>query len=342
MEIFEHKAYARAGLIGNPSDGYQGKTISFTLRNYWARVVLYPWDRLEILWSETDKNRFESIDEMINSVKLNGYYGGVRLIKATIKRFVEYCRLKEWALDRGPFSIQYETNIPRGVGMSGSSAIVVATLRCLQEYYGVEIDLATQASLARSVEFDELGIVCGYQDRVIQVYEGLVYMDFGGMNEVDGLLRGEYERIEPKELPLIYVAFDTGASKTSGSVHGPLRSRVEEDERLRTIMAEIASLVPLARQALLAGDHAGLHRLLDQNFDLRQQLYTIRPSHLAMVEAARSVGASAKFAGSGGAIVGTCPDEDGFEQMQDLFDREHNAWCLIRPDLGLPNADRDA
>ena len=42
----------------------------------------------------------------------------------------------------------------------------------------MEIPLHVQPSLVLSVETDELGIVAGLQDRVIQVYEGLVYMDF--------------------------------------------------------------------------------------------------------------------------------------------------------------------
>ena len=43
----EATAFARAGLIGNPSDGYFGKTISFTIRDFAAKVpiifLLYPW-----------------------------------------------------------------------------------------------------------------------------------------------------------------------------------------------------------------------------------------------------------------------------------------------------------
>ena len=40
--MIETYAYARAGLLGNPSDGYYGKTISLLMRNFRARVVLYP------------------------------------------------------------------------------------------------------------------------------------------------------------------------------------------------------------------------------------------------------------------------------------------------------------
>lgn len=44
----EHKAYARVGLLGNPSDVYYGRTISFSLANFWASVKLEPSDDLVI------------------------------------------------------------------------------------------------------------------------------------------------------------------------------------------------------------------------------------------------------------------------------------------------------
>ncbi len=42
MEIIRTHGFARAGLIGNPSDGYHGKTISIIVRDFRAEVILYP------------------------------------------------------------------------------------------------------------------------------------------------------------------------------------------------------------------------------------------------------------------------------------------------------------
>ena len=36
----------RVGLIGNPSDGFYGKTISFTINNFWAEVTITESSRL--------------------------------------------------------------------------------------------------------------------------------------------------------------------------------------------------------------------------------------------------------------------------------------------------------
>ena len=51
MLLIRKRAFARAGLVGNPSDGYFGRTISLILRNHWAEVTLYEWDQVELVLS---------------------------------------------------------------------------------------------------------------------------------------------------------------------------------------------------------------------------------------------------------------------------------------------------
>lgn len=336
MRVIRHRVCARAGLVGNPSDGYGGRTISFTFRNFAATVVMYPWEQLEILWSQEDKNRFASLEDLVEDVSQHGYYGGVRLVKATIKRFADYCRTQSIRLPDEPFSVRYETNIPRGVGLSGSSAIVTATLKCLLEFHGVTMPLEVQPSLVRAVENDELGIACGYQDRVVQVYGGLVCMDFSRMRSMGSYEVGRYERLDATRLPPVYVAYDVAAAKTSASVHGPLRSRMRDNANLGTIMSQIADLVPRAREAIEQGSYEQLHAITNRNFDLRCQLYDIPAHHKGMVEAARRVGASAKFAGSGGAILGVYRDAAMFEEIRDALARANPQWIVIRPEIESP------
>ena len=78
MRIVKTIAYARAGLLGNPSDGFFGRTLSVTLKNFAARVVLYEWPELEIVLSRQDRCRFEQIEDLAEDVRLNGLYGGLR------------------------------------------------------------------------------------------------------------------------------------------------------------------------------------------------------------------------------------------------------------------------
>ena len=89
------------------------------VRQFFAEVVLYEWEDLEIVPSQDDQSRFHSIQALATDVQLHGYYGGIRLVKATIKKFSSIVRGRHELHDRN-FSIRYESNIPRAVGMAGS------------------------------------------------------------------------------------------------------------------------------------------------------------------------------------------------------------------------------
>jgi len=329
VRIIRTKAYARAGLVGNPSDGYHGKTISLIVKNFRADLVIYEWPELEIIPTRQDHCRFDSLDDFLRDQRLNGYYGGLRLIKASIKRFAEHCRKNEIDLPPENFSLRYSSNIPRQVGLAGSSAIVTATMRALCRFYDVRLPKEILPGLILSVEKDELGIGAGLQDRVAQVYEGLTYMDFDQdfMNDHG---HGRYEPLDPGLLPPIYIAYQTELAESSDIFHNDIRKRYDSGERkVIEAMDTIAGLAVEARQSLLARDYGTLARLMDRNFDTRRTIYDLNPRHIRMVELAREIGASAKFAGSGGSIIGAYKDEAMFARLKRAFEAENCA--VIKP-----------
>ena len=127
--IIRKCSYPRVGLIGNPSDGYFGKTIAMAFTNFSAQVTLYESPELEIQPSQKDQSRFPSVFDLVRDVRSHGYYGGIRLLKAAIKRFCDYCQQNQIELHQRNFHIRYQSNIPHGVGLAGSSAIITATSR---------------------------------------------------------------------------------------------------------------------------------------------------------------------------------------------------------------------
>lgn len=319
MKIIRKKAYARAGFLGNPSDGYNGKTISFIIRNFSAEVVLYEWTSTEIVLADQDRAKFRSVQDLANDVRMHGYYGGIRLVKATIKRFVEYCEERDIRLHKQNFSIRYNSGIPRQVGLAGSSSIIVATLRSLMEFYDVKIPVKVQPSFVLSVERDELGITGGLQDRVIQIYEGIVYMNFDKSCEeqIDGYTCYLYENLDEKLLPPVYVAYHDGLSEPTEIFHNDIRGRFLRGEKeVVDAMNRFAEIAAEGKEALGKGDLKRLGELINENFDLRQRISRLPGWQVEMVEMARKTGASAKFAGSGGAIVGTYRDQAMFEELQ--------------------------
>ena len=77
-----------------------------------------------------------------------------------------------------------------------------------------------------------------------------------------------------------------------------------------------AELTDKVRRCLINGENDKIGQYLNANFDRRRKLYRISDDNIEMVETARSAGASAKFTGSGGAIVGTYDDQKIFKELK--------------------------
>ena len=317
--IITGTSHARAGLVGNPSDGYFGKTISFIIRNFAARVRLWESPHFEIVPTFGDLGRFDSVEAFLRDVKLHGFYGGMRLVKATIKRFNDYCAAHDIEPQHRNFTLSIETDIPRLVGLSGSSAIICATFRALMQFYGVPIPQHILPGMILAVEIEELGMNAGLQDRVIQTYEGIVYMDFDRkLMERRGY--GEYQPLHPEKMPPLYVAFDPERAEVSDIPHRNLRELFNRnDPTVVAAMQKFRDLTDRGREALMTGEWDALGQVMNENFDLRRTIMPIAPENLRMVEVARATGVSAKFAGSGGAICGLYKDGKQYQQLSDAM-----------------------
>ena len=309
------KSYPRAAVIGNPSDGYFGKTIAFVFRNFEASVLLYESPELEILPQERDRSVYQNIEGLYQDVQMYGYYGGIRLLKAAIKKFLEYCRSNRVELDKRNFTIRYQSNIPNRLGLAGSSAIITACMKALMQFYNIKIPKPLLANLVLSVETEELSIGAGLQDRVAQAYEYPVYMDFS-KEIMDKRGYGQYKTLSPEWFQNLYIAYRSDLAEGSEVVHNDLRERFDRgDQQVHDAMLRFAQITIEARESLEKQDLKRLARLMDENFDLRHSICAISQRNLEMVRLARSVGASAKFTGSGGAIIGTFAGEEMYQQL---------------------------
>lgn len=315
-EVIISKAYPRAALIGNPSDGYYGRTIAFVFSNFAAQVTLQPYDRIEIVPTERDIRAYDSLEDFYTDMKQNGYYGGLRLIKAAIRRFYEFVLESELNIVSQNFKISYQSDIPHRLGLAGSSAIVTACIRALMRFYEVDIPKPVLANLVLSVEKEELGIMAGLQDRVAQAYETPVYMDFN-KKHMDEQGFGYYEPFSKKLLPNIYIAYRRSLSEGSEVVHNNLKERyLKNDPMVHHAMEEWRSLTDAFYEAVKEGHKEKLPALINRNFDVRASVMSISRDNKQMIDAARAVGASSKFTGSGGAIIGTFTDKAMFDALK--------------------------
>ena len=336
--IISHTTCARMGLMGNPSDGFGGKTITVQIQDFAARTTLWESPHVQIIPHRVhDPFNFNSLEQLYEIARQDGYYGGTRLIYASCKRFYQFCRENDIAFRDANFTIEYDTDIPRQVGLGGSSAIVVATLKALMKFYELsedDIPRPLQPEMALSVETDELDIKAGLQDRVAQTYGGLVYMDFAPeLVESQGF--GDYRNLPLDLLPPLYLAYIPHSTTTSGKAHNLVHYRFDSGDReVIEAMRRFASFTDEALEALENRDVDRLGELMDQNFDLRRKIYgdeVIGAENLEMVEIARSFGMSAKFTGSGGAITGILRDEDEVEDIGGAFEERGYRFMRVTP-----------
>ena len=110
---------------------------------------------------------------------------------------------------------------------------------------------------------------------------------------------------------LIYLAYKTELGKVSGVVLNDIRTRYEKgDKSVIDTLGRIADIAEEGKTALLKKRKNQLADLINENFDMRCKIMNISDSNMELVQTARNCGASAKFSGSGGSIIGTYEDDD--------------------------------
>ena len=286
-------ASARAGLVGNPSDAYGGAVVAAPVPGLVAEVVVADADRLAVE-GPADEASWTGVGALVDHVGRYGHEGGQRLVTAAVARLARAAG----DVDDRPFVVRWTTTIPRSVGLAGSSALVVATLRAVAQRWGLAPAAAEVALLALEAERDELGIGAGLMDRAVQATAATVLVEGEGFRTL----------IAPSPIPLV-VAWDPAAAAPSGRYHAALRRRFEDgDPVVVAAMSELAGLAREAAAAVEAADAAALAELVGATWRLRHGLGAVAAAQEALVEAAASVGLAATSAGSGGSIVAVVPD----------------------------------
>lgn len=321
---------ARVGILGNPSDGYGGRTLGLAVDQFAATVTLEPLDAgdgsIEIVPGPGDAPQWSSPDDLIDRFDRFGPGSSTDLVLAAVRTFMDVVDSIGHRRPSG-FRLSTSTTIPRQVGLAGSSALVIATLRCLAEAVDLEIPDHVLPSIALRVETEGLGIAAGLQDRVVQTYGGLVAMDFGTPT-VDArfaVSHGDYERLDPATLPPLFLAYRPMAAASSGTYHVEIRSRFDRgDAIVHDVMRQLATLVTEGRAALRWGATERFAALIARNMELRRALASIPDEQLALIDVADELGLPATFTGSGGAIVGSYDPSAvdggaGLEQIASAF-----------------------
>jgi glucuronokinase len=196
----------------------------------------------------------------------------------------------------------WTTGIPRGVGLAGSSALVIAALRASGR---APEDPLALAQLALSVERDDLHIPAGLQDRATQAFDAPVLVD------------GDTARPLRAGAPFRFVvAWDPDAAADSGRYHA---ARVPDPAGMR----ELARIGRLAASAFEAGDAAVLEGAMGASAAVRYDVAPLSEPHRALAARVRALGLTPNSAGSGGAVVALVRDEAVLAGLEAPFVLQH-------------------
>jgi len=200
---------------------------------------------------------------------------------------------------RRGFRLETDSASPAGAGISGSSALMIATSAALARFTGRRIGKEALRVLAQNVEAQLIGVPTGCQDYYPALYGGVSAIQL----DADGIHRHGLP-VPPAQLDARFLLAYTGAPRQSGINNWEVfKSHLNGDRRVFRNFEEIASIARGMRDALAARDWDSASRLLAAEWKLRKtNVPTITiPLIERLITVARRNGArAAKVCGAGG------------------------------------------
>jgi D-glycero-alpha-D-manno-heptose-7-phosphate kinase len=199
----------------------------------------------------------------------------------------------------GGFELETNSESPAGAGISGSSALMIASTAALARFTGRELALEKIREIAQNVEAQLIRVPTGCQDYYPALYGGVSAIHL----EPDGI-HHETIRIAPEELDDRFVLAYTGAPRQSGINNWRVfKAHINGDRRIFANFERIGQIARAMHAAVSHADWPEVARLLREEWKLRK---TNAPRISApliekLIKAASKAGAqAAKVCGAGG------------------------------------------
>lgn len=316
-------APGRAGVLGNPSDMYGGTVISVAIRKR-AYVAIEPAAELRLLSRDAQLSQLiavrndlalvppPSAADLVHLTHEEAEQARRRTYLNVLKAVVVHQR---WADRKAVIACWSE--IPPNAGLTSSSALVAAALHATDRALGLSREPYAFAEAARYIEFNRLGVICGFQDFYAATFGGILYMDFRDKQDWRGPEIEPFatvERFDFEENPPPFVIANTAVARDSGATHRPLRERWLDRER--KVVDGVEALGRLARQGkkcLIARDWDRLGQLMNENQRIIRELGGSGEANERLIQTALDLGSTAAKlagAGQGGTIICLHPEPD--------------------------------
>jgi D-glycero-alpha-D-manno-heptose-7-phosphate kinase len=226
------------------------------------------------------------------------------------------------------FVLETFSESPAGAGISGSSALMIATTSALARFTGRKLEIEQTRVIAQNVEAQLIRIPTGCQDYYPAIYGGVsaVHLEAGGVWR-------EAIRVSMEEVDKRFLLFYTGAPRHSGINNWEVfKQHISGDKRVLRNFKEISCIAQAMRCALADEQWDNVERLLHEEWKLRRTNAPgiTTPLMDKLIAAAKRRGArAAKVCGAGGGGCVIVLIEEG---------AKNDVECAIRENGGEPLA----
>jgi D-glycero-alpha-D-manno-heptose-7-phosphate kinase len=230
------------------------------------------------------EERFTSFDEVRSANKFRLPITG---------RLLQFFAPKEGAL------IETDSESPAGAGISGSSALMIATTAALARFTDRHLTLEQMRVIAQNVEAQIIEVPTGCQDYYPALYGGMSAIRL----DADGIHR-EAVPVVPEDVESRFVLAYTGLPRKSGINNWEVfKAHINGEKRVFRNFEQIARIAREMHQALVETDWDRVARLLREEWKLRRTnapgITTPLIDKLIAV-AGKNGGRAAKVCGAGG------------------------------------------
>ena len=299
----------RLGLAGGGtdvspfSDIYGGCLLNATISLYAYCDILPRQDGKIIFITEDRGERFESVSK--RELPMDG---NLDLLKAIYNRVI-----KDFDLPAQSFELHTFVDAPAGSGLGTSSTLVVAVLGAFVQWLSLPLAEYDIASLAYSIEREDLCLAGGKQDQYAATFGGFNFMEFYSDNKVIvNPLRIKDKIIN--ELSRNIVLFYTSTSRDSAAIiERQQKNVISNNTKSIDAMQQLKKQAVLMKEALLKNDLDKIGDILNLGWEYKRQMASGISTNLfedvyrAALEAGAR-GGKISGAGGGGYIFFYCPD----------------------------------
>ena len=315
MKISAH-APCRVDLAGSTLDIWplylfheNAVTVNFAVDRY-TRASIEPRPGTRITFRSTDLNReasYDSLDQLLAEKE-----PALPLATEIVRFFRPECG----------FHLETASEAPAGAGISGSSALIIATASAFNKWLKRGYSLEKLREISQNIEARIIRVPTGCQDYYPAMYGGVSAIELG----CAGIRRVALD-VNPEDLEARVVLAYTGVPRNSGINNWEVtKSHINGSRQVSRNFATIASIACAMRAALEKHDWNEAARLLREEWSHRKKNAPGISTPLIdrIIEVTRRKGAlAAKVCGAGGGgCVVFLVDPDARGRVVSLIEKE--------------------